>query len=75
MMTKTVEREGAIVYFCTNTPREAPSQEPWAEVCCKPCWFAVEEKCTCRCRGVNHGKGLKPEDESRGKEDEREDQD
>ena len=31
--------------------------EPWADVCCKACYYAKHEKCVCRCNGLHHGKG------------------
>jgi len=30
----------------------------WDGVCCEACWNATENVCTCKCGGVNHGKGL-----------------
>ena len=37
--------------------------ETFEGVCCEACWFAEEEKCVCRCGGVNHGKGLHESEE------------
>ena len=35
-----------------NMPR------PWIALgCCKRCWFAKRDKCSCRCKKQNHGKG------------------
>ncbi|MEM4342326.1 MAG: hypothetical protein QXF97_07240 [Candidatus Caldarchaeum sp.] len=32
--------------------------KPWLGICCERCWLAAEERCVCRCGGVNHGRGL-----------------
>lgn len=33
--------------------------ESWEGVCCKACYFAKLDKCTCKCKGKFHGKGNK----------------
>lgn len=43
--------------------REEKKQEkreatPWKGVCCRRCWFAVKDRCKCRCKKANHGRGL-----------------
>lgn len=31
---------------------------PWEGVCCRRCWFAVKDRCKCRCKKANHGRGF-----------------
>lgn len=33
-------------------------EEPWKDICCKRCWFAMGKRCTCQCGGKYHGRGL-----------------
>jgi len=37
-------------------PKETMNK-PWKGICVKSCWFAKHEKCKCRCKKQNHGKG------------------
>lgn len=37
---------------------EGQPVEPYKGVCCKACYFAKGDKCTCRCGGQHHGKGI-----------------
>ena len=37
----------------------ARNSEPWEGVCCKACFFALEDTCVCKCNGAHHGEGLK----------------
>lgn len=32
--------------------------KPWTDVCSKKCWFAKHDRCRCKCKKRNHGKGL-----------------
>jgi len=32
--------------------------KPWKGVCSKRCWFAKRDRCTCKCKKQNHGKGI-----------------
>ena len=32
--------------------------KPWKGVCVKRCWYALHDTCKCRCKKLNHGKGL-----------------
>lgn len=39
--------------------------KPWKGVCVKSCWFATRDKCKCRCKKQNHGKGITKNPESK----------
>ena len=32
--------------------------KPWKGVCVKRCWYALHDTCKCRCKKLNHGKGI-----------------
>jgi hypothetical protein len=34
-------------------------EPPYAKICCKRCWLAKRDKCTCHCGGVHHKEGLR----------------
>ncbi len=34
------------------------NEKPWRGICCKSCWFARKKPCKCRCRRVNHQRGI-----------------
>ena len=40
-----------------QTGLDGEDAEPWADVCCKACYLAKNEKCVCKCNGLHHGKG------------------
>jgi len=48
--------------------------KPWKGICTKRCWFARGDRCKCKCKGQNHGKGFQKRmiDFIGGKEDETE---
>ena len=35
-----------------------PKLGPWKGICSFACWYALEERCRCKCGGVNHGRGI-----------------
>ena len=35
--------------------------DPWKDVCCKQCWTAKQERCTCKCGGEHHREAYKKE--------------
>jgi len=38
--------------------RSSPEKvKPWGSWCFKPCWFATEGRCRCKCKGKFHGAG------------------
>lgn len=42
-----------------TAPKEQ-KEEPWSQAgCCRACWFARGERCSCRCKGRHHGLGHK----------------
>lgn len=36
---------------------EGEPAKPWDKVCCKACYNAKNDQCSCRCEGKYHGKG------------------
>jgi hypothetical protein len=34
---------------------------PWQIICTFACWYALEERCRCKCGGANHGRGVSKE--------------
>jgi len=39
--------------------------KPWKGGCVKSCWFAKHDKCKCRCKKQNHGKGFQKNPENK----------
>lgn len=39
--------------------KEKGEAQPYTGVCCEACYYAKGERCTCKCEGKHHGKGLR----------------